>query len=169
MVRWNYCALFIATTNSTSTVSFNLKLRGWGLFKGFTEPVNSHTNLVAYNLRITRRHIGWVFNILYSILYKECQSLIYHNTNVTITIFMHITCTITHQWLFIWQNSSPFMAIKALIQIPYQRLYNPTIDRVHHRNIGKHYINIKISSHNYTQNLLLYKLAEQLSSGLVKF
>ena len=38
-----------------------------------------------------------------------------------------------------------------------------------HRNVGKHYRNIKITSHNHSQHLLLYKLAKQLPSGLGGF
>ena len=38
--------------------------------------------------------------------------------------------------------------------------------KVRHRNAGKHYKNVKISSHNHSQHLLLYTLAEQLPSDL---
>ena len=57
------------------------------------------------------------------------------------------------------------MAIKVLIQMPYEWLYNPTIKQ----NTGKRYKNIKRSSHNHSQHLLLYKLVEELSSGLGGF
>ena len=41
--------------------------------------------------------------------------------------------------------------------------------RIRHRNIGKHYKNVKNASHNHYQCLLLYKLAEQWTSGLGRF
>ena len=58
--------------------------------EGLLKPVTSHKNLVADDLRTIGRHFGWVFNILYLILYKEYQSIIYYDTNVTIIIFMCI-------------------------------------------------------------------------------
>ena len=57
---------------------------------GLLMLVTSHKNLVVDNLRTMRRHFGWVFNIPYSIIYKEYQSIIYYNTNVAITIFLHM-------------------------------------------------------------------------------
>ena len=63
------------------------------------------------------------------------------------------------------------MAIKTLIQMPHQQLYNPIIERItsyriHHRNIRKCYKNVYIISQYHSQHLLLYKLAEQSASSL---
>ena len=56
-------------------------------------------------------------------------------------------------------------AISMAIQSHNQNKYY----RIHHRNIGKCYKNIKNTSHNHCQCLLLYKLAEQSTSGLGRF
>ena len=40
---------------------------------------------------------------------------------------------------------------------------------IHHRNVGKHYRNIKITSRHQNRHLLLYKPAEQFPSGLGRF
>ena len=96
-------------------------------FEGLLKSINSHKDLVGDVLRTIGRHFGWVFNILYSILYNKHQSIIHYDTNVTIIIFTYITCTITHHWLLIWWNSLPPMAINTLIQMPYVWLYNPII------------------------------------------
>ena len=37
------------------------------------------------------------------------------------------------------------------------------------KNVWKCYENVKITSHNHSQHLLLYKLAEQSTSGLGRF
>ena len=45
----------------------------------------------------------------------------------------------------------------------------PQLNKLVYRNIEKHYKNVKITSHNHSQYLLLYKLAEQLPPGLGGF
>ena len=61
MVRWNYCTLYMATTNSIiiSTVGFKVEI----YLERLLNPITSHKNLVTDNLRTTGRHFGWVFNI----------------------------------------------------------------------------------------------------------
>ena len=65
------------------------------------------------------------------------------------------------------------MAMNTLIQTPYYQLYNPIIEITAigdfietSANTVK---NIKITSHNHNQHLLLYRLAEQSTSGLGRF
>ena len=99
--------------------------------------------------------------------YKEHLSII----DIKLLYYLHIK----HRQLFInWWNSFPLMAIKTLIQTPHQWLYNLIIEIIAiryiiYRNVGKCYKNIKNTSHNHCQCLLLYKLAEQSTSGLGRF
>ena len=110
IVRWNYCTLYIATTNSISNVSFNLKLR---FILRAIEHATSHKNLVADDLRATEGILG-EYSIFHTQFYKKSTSLLYnyYDTIVIIIICMYIACTIIYHWLFIWQNSLPLMAIK---------------------------------------------------------
>ena len=49
---------------------------------GLLKRVTIHKTLVVNDLKTMGRHFGWILHVLYSILYKECQSIIYYNTNV---------------------------------------------------------------------------------------
>ena len=45
MARWNYCALYVATTNSILTMAFDLENQVY--FEGLLKPITSDKNLVA--------------------------------------------------------------------------------------------------------------------------
>ena len=45
MIRWNYCFLYIANTNSILIMGFSFKLEVY--FEGLLKPINSDKNLVA--------------------------------------------------------------------------------------------------------------------------
>ena len=85
----------------------------------------------------------------------------------------YITYLITHNYhIFFWQlfatsghKNFSTDALAMAKQFHNQKYYY----RMHHRNIAKHYRNIKITSHHQNQYLLLYKPAEQFLSGLERF
>ena len=84
--------IYIPTTNLILIMGFNFEVEVY--FEGLLKPINSNKNLVAEDWRPIGRYFGWVFSILYSILYKECLSII--AICETIMPFVYITYTITH-------------------------------------------------------------------------
>ena len=92
---------------------------------GLLMLVTSHKNLVVDNLRTMIRHFGWVFNIPYSIMYKECQSTIYYNTNVTITVFMHMWKDMPKGVLYMHSLKTHFSSqFVSYINAPIKNVFN---------------------------------------------
>ena len=84
------------------------------------------------------------------------------------TIYIYITYTITHYWLFIRWHSLPLTAKKALTQMPYQWLYNPLIKMTAIGFTIQTLQNI-IKMLKQSQSTSITIVTEQLATGLGTF